>query len=330
MAEDLAAQEREIHWPLAETTVDGTLYRPAGCGPFPGVVLVAGSGPTDRDWNSPLLPGSSGSARPLAAVLARQGIASLRYDKRGVGPHAAGNLRALRGKVSMASHAAEVASAVRTLAAQDFVRPERLFALTNSEGALHALHYQLSGPALPFAGVVLTAPPGRRVGDVARSQLAAQAAAVPNGDALLTLYDEAIARFLAGAPIAPDPALPPGVQQLLQSLTSPINLPFTRELWTADASPLLAGLNVPVLVLIGQRDIQVDWQADGWPLQRAAAHLPDATFLFPAGANHVLKHEPRPRAALTAAAAASHYNGPEAQLDSETVDAILQWLQAHI
>lgn len=230
----------------------------------------------------------------------------------------------------MASHAAEVASAVRTLTAQDFVRPDRLFALTNSEGALHALRHQLSGPELPFTGLVLTAPPGRRVGDVARSQLAAQATAVPNGHALLTLYAEAIERFLAGAPMAPDPALPPGVQQLLQSLTSPIHLPFARELRTADAAQLLARLNVPVLVPVGQRDIQVDWRADGGPLQRAAAHLRDATFLFPACADHVLKHEPRPRASLTAADAASGYNSPESRLDPETVDAILQWLEAHI
>ena len=322
------AESTEAGWAIGDTVVDGTLLRPAGPGPFPAAVLVAGSGPTDRDWNSPLLPGSHGSGRLVAEALAEAGIASLRYDKRGAGPRAGQNMRVLYGKVSMASHVDEVTGAVRTLAAQDWVRPDRIFALTNSEGALHALNYQAGPPDTPWAGLVLTAPPGRPVGVVARSQLAAQAAAVPNGDALLALYDAAITRFLAGEPVAPDPALPEGVQALLQSLTSPANLPFARELWTADAAPLLERMDVPVLVLIGKRDIQVDWEADGTPLQRAAAHLTDAAFAFPEHANHVLKHEPQPRAALSAADGL-RYNSPEARLDPETVEVIVHWLRAH-
>jgi len=67
----------------------------------------------------------------------------------------------------------ELAGAVRTPAGQPFVRQGRIFALTNSERALHALNYQVGSPTLPFAGLVLTAPPGRPVGSVARAQLAA-------------------------------------------------------------------------------------------------------------------------------------------------------------
>ena len=116
-------------------------------------------------------------------------------------------------------------------------------------------------PDLLFAGLVLTAPPGRPVGTVAHSQIAAQVASVPNGDAELSLYDAAIDRFLSGEPIAPDPSLPEGVQMLLKSLENPANLPFARELWTADAAPLLRQVDVPVLVIIGKKDLQVDWQA---------------------------------------------------------------------
>lgn len=323
------AEGTDVGWAIGDTVVDGTLLRPAGPGPFPAAVLVAGSGPTDRDWNSPLLPGTNGSGRLVAEALAEAGIASLRYDKRASGPRARQNMGVLYGKVSMASHVDEVAGAVRTLAGQDWMRRDRIFAVTNSEGALHALHYQAGDPDLPFAGLVLTAPPGRPVGVVGRSQLAAQAAAVPDGDALLALYDAAIARFVAGEPIAPDPALPEGVQALLQSLASPTNLPFARELWTADAAPLLERMDIPVLVLIGKRDVQVDWQADGTPLQRAAAHLTAAAFAFPEHANHVLKHEPRPRAALSAADGL-RYNSPEARLDPETLEVILRWLRAQV
>ena len=276
-----SGESAEVTWQIDATTVYGTVVRPRGSGPFPAVVMVAGSGPTDRDWNSPLLPGSNGSARLIAEVVARAGIASLRYDKRAAGPHARENMSTLIGKMSMQSHVDELAGAVRTMARQAYVREGRIFALTNSEGALHALHYQLRSPAIPFAGLVLTGAPGRDVGSVGRSQLAAQAAAIPNGDELLGLYDAAIGRFLAGEPIAPDPSLPQGVQQLLQSLETPANLPFARQLWTTDTSVLLGQVDVPVLVIIGQRDIQVDWHADGEPLERAAAGHADVSFLFP-------------------------------------------------
>jgi alpha-beta hydrolase superfamily lysophospholipase len=323
------AESWEVNWQLDSTTVYGTLVRPAGTGPFPAVVMVAGSGPTDRDWNSPLLPGSIGSARLLAEDLAQAGIASLRYDKRASGPHARENMAALIGKMSMQSHLDELTGAVRTMAQHYFIRDDRIFALTNSEGALHALHYHVQHPALLFAGLVLTAPPGRPVGTVARSQIAAQAAGLPHGDALLALYDAAIARYLSGEPIAPDPSLPEGVQMLLKSLETPANLPFARELWTTDTAPLLRQVDVPVLVIIGKKDLQVDWQADGEPLQRAAAGHEKMTFFFPENANHVLKQELRPRSDLVPAEVAQSYNAPDTRLDPQALASILEWLAAH-
>ena len=311
----------EAGWELGETRVEGTLERASGGA---GVVLVAGSGPTDRDWTSPLLPGGNGSGRLLAEALAAAGIASLRYDKRASGPHAAENMRVLTGQMSMQSHLDELAGAVRALAA---AVDGPLFGLGNSEGTLHVLNYVLSEPEIPLAGVVLVAPPGRSVGAVARAQLAAQAVAFPNGDALLGLYDEAIARFQAGEPAAPDPALPEGVRVLVQSLETPANLPFARELWLADASSLLARLTLPALVVIGKKDIQVSWTDDGEPL-RAAARA-GVTFVFPEDANHVLKHEPRPFAELNQAEALPAYNAPGTELDADAVAAIVGWLKAH-
>jgi pimeloyl-ACP methyl ester carboxylesterase len=223
----------------------------------------------------------------------------------------------------------ELAGAVRTMASQDDVRSGRIFALANSEGTLHALNYQVHRPAIPFAGLVLIGPPGRAVGTVARAQLAAQASGIPNGEALLSLYDAAIARFQAGEPIAPDPSLPEGVQTLLKSLEAPINLPFARELWTADAVPLLRQVDVPVLVIIGKKDLQVDWQADGEKLVLAAAGYEEVTFLFPENANHVLKQELRLRSELVPAEVTQSYNGPDTRLDPQALVGILEWLAAH-
>jgi dienelactone hydrolase len=326
---DAAGDSADVRWQVDGIRMHGTLVRPASQGPFPAVVMVAGSGPTDRDWNSPLLPGSNGSARLLAEALAEHGFASLRYDKRVTGPDARANAQALLGKLSMQSHLDELTGAVRTLAGQDDIRADRIFGLGNSEGTLHVLNYAGQQPAIPMAGLILLAPPGRSVGAVAHAQMAEQAASIPNGAALLALWDAAIERFLAGEPLDPDPALPEGARNLLLGLASPANLPFSRELWVADAATLLRQVDVPVLVLIGKKDVQVDWQADGAPLQRAAAGRQDVSFLFPEDANHVFKYEPRPRAGLATAAALDNYNGPAARLDPQALTSICAWLTAH-
>jgi uncharacterized protein len=324
----VTGQSLEVSWPLGPTTVYGTVVMPEGAGPFPGVVLVAGSGPTDRDWNSPLLPGTNGSGRLLAEALGRAGFASLRYDKRASGPHVRETIPLLIGALTMKSHVDELAGAIRTLAEQPGTRRDRIFALGNSEGTLHVLNYQVRDPDIPLAGLVLTGPPGRSVGAVTRSQLAAQATSFPNGEQLLGLYDDAVARFLAGEPAAPDPALPEGVRFLIAALENPVNLPFARELWTADAATPLSDVRVPVLIVIGKKDLQVDWLADAVPLQRASAGHTDVSFVFPENANHVLKHEPRPRDELVQAEAMQRYNAADATLDPEAVADIVAWLRA--
>ncbi|HEX4716400.1 MAG TPA: hypothetical protein VH164_15880 [Ktedonobacteraceae bacterium] len=129
--------------------------------------------------------------------------------------------------------------------------------------------------------------------------------------------------------LAPDPLLPEGVQMLLKSLETPANLPFARELWMADAAPLLRQVDVPVLVIIGKKDIQIDWQTDGELLKLAAAGHEEVTFLFPENANHVLKQELRPREDVVPAEAAGSYNGPDTRLDPQTLASMLEWLAAH-
>jgi hypothetical protein len=319
----------EVQWDIGPTTVHGTLVRPEGPGPFPAVIMVAGSGPTDRDWNSPLLPGPNGSARLIAEALAQAGFASLRYDKRASGPHARENLQHMLGSFSMQAHQDEVQGGVALLSNHPNIDRDHIFGLGNSEGTLHLLHYQLDNPPIPLAGLILTGLPGRSVGAVARSQLAAQAAMVPNGDALLTLYDEAIARYVAGQPANPDPALPADVKTFIQALEVPMNLPFARELWVADGASLLSHVNVPSLVIIGKKDIQVDWEEDGEPLAEASQGLHDVTLAFPENANHILKYEPQERQELSAPSVMPRYNAEDTHLDAETMETLIHWLSAH-
>ncbi len=315
----------EVSWELDGITMQGTAVRPDGTGPFPAVVLVAGSGPTDRDWCSPLLPGRNGSARLLADAFAQEGLASLRYDKRVSGPSAAQNIPKLVGRLSMESHLDELVAAVGVLAGQPYVDASRIVGLGNSEGALHLLHYTTSGPDVPLAGIVLVAPPGRPARDVLLSQLALQTAHAPGGDELMSLVRESTARYDAGAPMDLDPRLPDSIRMVLSSFETPVNLPFARELWSEDAASILPEVGVPTLVIIGGHDLQVDSHADGDPLQAAAAGSPTITFAFPTDANHVLKHDTR-TAAEVIASPGNGYNAEGTRLDPEALQTILGWL----
>jgi uncharacterized protein len=315
----------EVAWPLDGITMHGSIARPDGDGPFPAVVLVAGSGPTDRDWCSPLLPGTNGSGRLFAEALADAGIASLRYDKRASGPHAAENVVKLIGTMSMRSHLDELAAAVGILAAHDFVDAARIVGFGNSEGTLHVLHYAASAQEVPFVGLILAAPPGRPVSDVLLSQLALQAAQVPGGTELMAEVKAAAARYAAGQPMDPDPRLPDSVKMVLASFEAPANLPLARELWAESANDTLSRVEIPTLVLIGGKDLQIDAHADGDPLRKAAAGKANVSFSFPAKANHVFKEETREFAEL-ATAPGTGYNEPGTHLDPESLETILAWL----
>lgn len=315
----------DVSWVLDGITMEGTVVKPDGPGPFPAVVLVAGSGPTDRDWCSPMLPGTNGSGRLFAEAFADAGIASLRYDKRASGPHAMDNLPKLIGTMSMRSHLDELVAAVATLAAQDDVDATRIVGLGNSEGTLHVLHYATSEQAVPFVGLVLAAPPGRPIQDVLLTQLALQASQLPGGAELMPKVEEAAARYAAGGSMDPDPALPDSVRMVLASFDTPANLPFARELWVESAVDTIAEVHIPTLVLIGGHDVQIDLYADGDPLQKAAAGNDRVTFAFPLNANHVFKEDERTPQEV-AASPGNGYNEPGTRLDPESVRIMLDWL----
>src|SRR5881394_2701711 len=81
----LALIEEVIRVETPNGNLCGTLLLPQSKKRVPVVLIISGSGPTDRDGNSPLLKGPDNSLKLLAEGLAANGIASLRYDKRGIG-----------------------------------------------------------------------------------------------------------------------------------------------------------------------------------------------------------------------------------------------------
>jgi alpha-beta hydrolase superfamily lysophospholipase len=326
MVENQLIESREVSWKVEGITVYGTLTTPANGKASCGVVFVAGSGPTDRDWCSPLLPGTNGSGKLLAELLAQKGFVTLRYDKVASGPRVRENMPKLIGKMSMKSHLDELSGAVQTLISEGHIGEDCFFVLTNSEGAIHALNYQLQAKRRRFRGLVFTGAPGRAIGAVARSQILAQLQALPNALDLIKKYDEAVAAFAVGKPMVVDGSLPEGIRMLLLSLATPANLPFARELWRYDAAEFIAKVDEPILVVIGKKDMQTDWQADGAALEKATAKKTNITYVYPENANHVLKHDETPREQLNAQATL-RYNASDTELDQQTADIIIKWIK---
>lgn len=318
-------ESREVTWKVYGIDMYGTITAPADGTVHPAVVFVAGSGPTDRDWGSPLLPGPNGSAKLLAEALASQGYVTMRYDKVASGPHVMENIPKLVGKISMQSHIDELKGAVETLLAQKGVDKSRLFVLTNSEGAIHAVNYQLQATSNRFKALVLTGAPGRAIGDVSRTQVLNQVKQLPNADEIMQAYDDAIADFVADKPLAKDIPIE-NLKILFMSLYSPVNLPFTKELWCYNLPEYLAKVEEPVLVVIGKKDIQVDWKLDGSELEKTAADRANVSFVYPENANHVLKHEETPLEQINLQTVTLNYNAPDTELDTDTVTAIVSWL----
>lgn len=191
------------------------------------------------------------------------------------------------------------------------------------------MNYQLSDRDLKFRALVLTGAPGRSVKEIARSQLTAQGKSYPNAGRILEKYDRAVNQFLLGNKMDTEDSLPESVKLMLKSLESPYNIPFSRELWNYYLPENLKKIREPVLIVIGKKDIQVNWKDDGKLLESTLADKGNVDFAYPENADHLLKHVDLPLEMISAEFVASHYNSDESHLDAETVQIITKWLEQH-
>lgn len=265
-----AFTEREAEVKVSIVALPATLSMPKGAGPFPGVVLVHGSGPHDRDETV----GGTRVFQDLAQGLASRGIAVLRYEKRTKTYQK--ELKGTRDLTLRDEVLDDAVGALEVLRAAPGVDPAKVFVVGHSLGGRLAPRIALQDGKT--AGVVLLAAPSRPMSEVVRDQVealagpgasAAQSATAPalrrESEALTELYAErpTAARTIFGA--------------------SPAYwLELKAEIPTATA----ARLKLPILVLSGGRDSQVSAKDfAGW--QRALKNDPRATLKTYPKLNHL-------------------------------------------
>lgn len=280
----------------------GTFTGQAGAG-APVVLIIPGSGPTDRDGNNPLGV-KAAPYKLLAEGLAERGVASVRIDKRGMFASAAAVRDA--NAVTVDDYARD------TIAWIDAIRQRTgsrcVWLLGHSEGGLVALA-TAAQERDHICGLVLVSTAGRPLSDVLKGQLRANSANAP----LLDAADRAIDR-LAGGTRVDVATLPPALKPLFYSAVQG----FLISSFALDPAKLIQRVRKPVLILQGERDIQVD-AADAERLTKAD---PTATLKLLPDTNHVLKRVTSEDRGANLAT----YSDPDLPLAPGVIDAVAQFV----
>ena len=266
--------EEEVAFMNGAIKLAGTLTTPAGAGPFPAFVMVTGSGPQNRDEE---LFGFKPFA-VIADAMARRGIATLRYDDRGIGGSTGSIATA-----TTADFAGDALAGAALLAARPAVDRAHVGVFGHSEGADVAAIAAAKAPdrvafivmmaGMAQAGDVVTR---RQAEDSARmlgatsQQVAAVVAAHQHATAAVrsnasaddlsqAIRDLMRAQLLGRAAATPDIVgdVDAFIDRQLPTVVAQFRSPWMRYFLSFDPSPVFAQVKCPVFALFGGKDTQV-------------------------------------------------------------------------
>lgn len=286
------------------TRLAGTLVMPSGPGPHPAVVLLW---PARMDREGDLGKARFAIGRTLAEALAAHGVASYRFDRRGVAG-TPGQWRA----ATFLQNRSDSAAALRALAA----RPEiaATGAVGHGEGALHAAWlgaHSSAAAVVMLAGHAMT-------GEQALHWWAERAVAD------LPALSRAALRLLGRTPGEQVARLCARIRateaDVARVYGRRVNAGWLRQYLDYDPKPDLAAVGVPLLALTGERDLQVSPD----DLEVIAALVPGGETRRLPGLTHTLRREPDPQALR---AYGEQYQRP---VDALLVEQVASWSAAHL
>ncbi|MGC7405331.1 alpha/beta hydrolase [Pandoraea pneumonica] len=298
------AASTEIQASGPQGPLAGTLESPAK--PLATVLIIPGSGPTNRDGNNPL----GVRAEPyklLAQALAMDDIASVRIDKRGL----FGSAKAVAdaNAVTVDDYVQDTLTWIGTIRKQTGAKC--VWLLGHSEGGLMALATAARHPE-GVCGLILVSTGGRPLGEVLSEQLHAN----PTNGVAASAGDVAIQALTRGERVDVQ-TLPPR----LAPLFAPAVQGFLMSLFAQDPAKLIADVQVPTLIVQGERDLQVG-VVDAQRLKEAQ---PAATLALLPDTNHVLKTVTTDNRAANIAT----YGNPSLPLAPNVVATISRFISTH-
>ena len=313
--------------PKAQVSLAATLTLPPGAGPFPAAMLIAGSGPQDRDE-------TVAGHRPflvLADHLTRKGVAVLRYDKRGTGK-STGNFD----QATTEDFASDAAAALGYLKSRKEIDPGKIGLIGHSEGGIIAP--MMATRSSDIAWMVLLAAPGLKGEDVMllQSQLILKAAGFDDDRIANARNFNRQSYDLARKEKDPE-ALEAKLTDLVDSTGMSTTLPPTtlkpqarmmtspwfRFFLDYDPVPALKKARCPVLALNGDKDLQMAPKENLAQIQKALQEGGNNDFQTKElpGLNHLFQH------ALTGSP--TEYGGIEETLAPEALDTVSDWILKH-
>lgn len=287
--------ETEYRLQTRSGVIDGTLAI-VETTPSAVVLIIAGSGPTDRNGNSPAFGLHSDAYKLLASSLAARNIASLRYDKRGIG----GSAAALSSEkdLTFETYVQDAADWLHKL--RDDVRFTTVVVAGHSEGSLVGMLAAQRAPADAFVSLEGA---GRPIAEILREQLTPKLS-----PELYATADAIVTSLRSGESVA---EIPPELMVLFRSSVQPYLISWLKY----DPAVEIAKLEIPVTIVQGTADVQTTL-ADARALNGAA---PSSRLVVVEGMNHVLKFAPdvsSPTAILRA------YDDPSLRVDPRVTDAV--------
>jgi pimeloyl-ACP methyl ester carboxylesterase len=259
-----AQQSSEIilHTPTGD--IHGTLQLPAAQKKVPVVLIIAGSGPTDRDGNNKIV--KNNSLKMLADSLQQHGIATVRYDKRGIAESkaAAPDEKDLR----FDNYIDDVVGWMRLLKKDK--RFSKLFVAGHSEGSLIGM---AAASRTKADGFISIAGAGERADKVLRKQLAVQIQ-----PQMVDSCNNILDKLVAGEHV-------PNTDKKLDMLFRASVQDYLISWFKYDPQAEIAKLKIPVLIIQGTTDMQVDTAQ----AHMLAAAAPKAKLVIIEKMNHIFK-----------------------------------------
>lgn len=283
VTQSVAQTNEAVQLKTADLTLVGTLTLPAKIKrAVPVALLIAGSGPTDRNGNNPIPAGQPNSVKSntyqlLADSLAARGIAVLRYDKRAVGGSVKPGMT--EQGLTFENYIQDAVGWLNQLRADK--RFSTIIVVGHSEGSLIGMVAARQAKADAFISL---AGSGDDIGRKLKTQLGPQLGALDKQETF-----NALDSLQAGYLIRKLPTPYPAVQQLFRPSIQPYMISWMKY----DPAAQISLLTIPVLIIQGKNDLQVTLT----DAQRLKAGQPTAKLVVFDQMNHLLKNAPADRLA---------------------------------